>query len=83
MHRSTSFCGTGRTSWRPLTLTAADSGATGDPVSYEAAPGATPVLSGGIPVTGWARVSGSSGLWSAPVPARTISRQLYADGRPA
>jgi hypothetical protein len=64
----------------PLTFTAGDSGTPEDPVSYSAAPDASPVLSGGIPVTGWAPVAGSTGLWSAHVPAGTASRQLYADG---
>lgn len=66
---------------RPLTFTAADSGTPDDPVSYEAAADAAPVLSGGIPVTGWKEVDSSTGLWSAPVPAGTVSRQLYVDDR--
>ena len=54
-------------------------GATGGrTVSYEAAPGAHPVLSGGSRVTGWHATSG--GVWAATVPAGTETRQLYVDG---
>ncbi|HMC39981.1 MAG TPA: right-handed parallel beta-helix repeat-containing protein [Acidimicrobiales bacterium] len=66
---------------QPLKLTAADSGSPLDPVSYQAAPGAHPVLSGGIPVAGWTPVAGSGDLWSAPVPAGTASRLLFVDGQ--
>jgi hypothetical protein len=65
---------------QPLVLTAADSGTSGDPVVYESAPGARPVLSGGVPVTGWKLSNSSSGLWSATVPPGTVSRQLFVDG---
>src|SRR3546814_326274 len=37
----------------PITLTAADGGQKGWVVTWTAAPGAKPVLSGGIAVTGW------------------------------
>lgn len=48
------------------------------PVTYEAAPGAHPVLSGGRQVTGWHSTTG--GVWAASVPAGTETRQLYVDG---
>jgi hypothetical protein len=57
-----------------------DSAPSGDTVTYEAAPGAHPVLSGGEQVTGWTQASGGSGLWQANVPAGTDTRQLYVDG---
>ncbi|MFE0462574.1 hypothetical protein ACFW1A_25295, partial [Kitasatospora sp. NPDC058965] len=63
-------------------FTAADSGSPGHPVSWQAAPGAHPVISGATRVTGWTQV-GSSGVWSAPVPAGSESRQLYVNGREA
>ena len=58
-----------------LTFDAAlgDSGTT-----YQAAPGAHPVLSGGEQVTGWHQ--GTGGVWSANVPAGTDTRQLYVNG---
>jgi hypothetical protein len=60
----------------PLVLDARDSG-----VTWTAAPGAHPVLSGGIRVTGWSVLDSTRGLWSAPVPSGlTDTRQLYVDG---
>jgi hypothetical protein len=47
-------------------------------VTYQAAPGARPVLSGGRPVTGWHATTG--GVWAASVPSGTETRQLYVDG---
>jgi len=48
------------------------------PVTYKAAPGAHPVLSGGRQVTGWHQTTG--GVWAASVPAGTETRQLYVNG---
>ncbi|GAA2773230.1 hypothetical protein [Kitasatospora cinereorecta] len=64
------------------TFTAADSGSSGRPVVWQAAPGAHPVISGASQVTGWTQV-GTSGVWSAPVPANSASRQLYVNGQEA
>ena len=64
------------------TFGAADSGSPGSPVVWEAAPGAHPVISGASQITGWTEV-GSSGVWSASVPASSASRQLYVDGQEA
>ncbi len=74
---------TARTGW-PSTWVfgAADSGSAGNPVIWQAAPGAHPVISGASQVTGWTQV-GSSGVWSAPVPAGSASRQLYVNGQEA
>ncbi|MBM9506499.1 discoidin domain-containing protein [Actinacidiphila acididurans] len=65
---------------RALTFDAAkgDSATGGHTVTYEAAPGAHPVLSGGRRVAGWHQ--GPDGVWSANVPAGTDTRQLYVDG---
>src|SRR5205807_9239551 len=46
--------------------------------SYQAAPGAHPVLSGGQQVNGWHQTTG--GVWAANVPAGTDTRQLYVNG---
>lgn len=59
---------------------AADSGSRGNPVVWQAAPGAHPVISGASQITGWSEI-GSSGVWSAPVPAGSASRQLYVNGQ--
>ena len=61
-----------------LAFDAADGSTAGHTVSYEAAPGAHPVLSGGHQVTGWHATTG--GVWAANVPAGTDTRQLYVDG---
>ena len=63
-------------------FSAADSGTSGHPVVWQAAPGAHPVISGAAQITGWVQV-GSSGVWSASVPAASSSRQLYVNGQEA
>jgi len=55
-----------------------DSATNGHTVTYEAAAGAHPVISGGEQVGGWQQ--GANGVWSANVPAGTDTRQLYVDG---
>jgi hypothetical protein len=55
-----------------------DGAAPGYTVTYEAAPGAHPVLSGGERITGWTQ--GPGGVWQANVPAGTDTRQFYVDG---
>jgi hypothetical protein len=55
-----------------------DSAPAGHTVTYEAAPGADPVLSGGEQVSGWTQTAG--GIWEANVPAGTDTRQLYVNG---
>jgi hypothetical protein len=64
----------------PLALTPIDSGTGGHNVIWAAASGARPVVSGGIPVTGWTRTNATRNIWSAPVPAGTNTRQLYVNG---
>ena len=65
---------------KTFTLDAAqgDSATGGHNVTYQAAPGAHPVISGGEQVGGWKQ--GTNGVWSATVPAGTDTRQLYVDG---
>lgn len=64
----------------PMALTASDSGTGGHNVVWAAASGARPVISGGIPVTGWTRTNATRNIWSATVPAGTNTRQLYVNG---
>ena len=66
----------------PLKFGPADSGTPGHPVVWRAMTGAHPVISGATQVTGWSQ-SGTSGVWSAPAPAGSNSRQLYINGAPA
>ncbi|MFZ3562060.1 right-handed parallel beta-helix repeat-containing protein [Streptomyces sp. BH055] len=57
----------------PLALDDKDSG-----VTWAAAPGARPVLSGGRALTGWS--ANADGTWTAPVPEGVTPRQLFVDG---
>ncbi|MBY8877222.1 ricin-type beta-trefoil lectin domain protein [Streptomyces sp. PLK6-54] len=63
----------------PLALGAADSGSNGHAVVWQAAPGVTPVISGGRQVTGWSLKDSANNIYAASVPAGTDSRQLYVD----
>ncbi|MFE9451861.1 ricin-type beta-trefoil lectin domain protein [Streptomyces sp. NPDC006739] len=64
----------------PLVLGAADSGSNGHSVIWQAAPGQSPVLSGGQQVTGWSPYDQAANIYAAAIPAGTDSRQLYVDG---
>jgi hypothetical protein len=50
-------------------------------VTWMAAPGEQPVLSGGIPVTNW--TPDRDGVWKAPLARAEKLRQLYVNGVPA
>ena len=65
----------------PLVLTAQDSGTGGHNVIYAAMEGETPIISGGVQVTGWKLVDAGKNLWSAPAPAGLKNtRQLFVNG---
>ncbi|MCP5558401.1 MAG: right-handed parallel beta-helix repeat-containing protein [Verrucomicrobiaceae bacterium] len=60
-----------------VTLKAEDS-----QVTWEAAPGATPIFSGGRPITGWTKAE--NGLWKATLPDKAWKfEQLWINGRRA
>jgi len=69
----------------PLVLEPEDSGTASAPISYEAAPGASPVFSGGRMIRGFER--GPGGLWRARLPdvanGRWYFEQLFVNGRRA
>jgi hypothetical protein len=66
----------------PLILGPRDSGGNGHQVLYEAAPGASPVISGGRRITVWKLFDRARGIFRAR--ARGLNtRQLYVDGRRA
>ncbi|AWS43439.1 hypothetical protein DKM19_20715 [Streptosporangium sp. 'caverna'] len=67
----------------PLRFDAADSGRNGHTVTWKAAHGARPVLSGARPVTGWEPDDDATGVYRAHVGTGFDSRQLYVDGIPA
>ncbi len=52
---------------QPLVLTPEDSGTAECPITWRAAEGAQPTISGGVPITGWRRQA--DGLWAADLPA--------------
>lgn len=67
----------------PLRLSARDAGRNGHDVVYRAYPGETPLLSGGMQVTGWSPVPGEDDLLVADVEPGLAPRQLFVDDRRA
>lgn len=65
----------------PLRFAPADSGRDGRTVTWRAAAGAHPVLSGAQPVTGWELDDAGTGIYRAEVSTGFDARQLYVDGR--
>ncbi len=64
----------------PLVLEPKDSGTGGHNVVFKALPGPRPIISGGVPVTGWKLSDAARNIWSAPAPAALKNmRQLYVD----
>ncbi len=68
-----------------VTFTADDSGTEACPIVYKAAPGATPVFSGGKRITGFQ--AGEGGVWQVHIPEAAAGdwtfEQLWVDGRRA
>ncbi len=64
-------------------LGAEDSGGNGYYIHYEAYPSENPVLSGGIPITGWELHDAVDNIFKAEVPQGTDSRQLFVNGKRA
>lgn len=60
-----------------------DSGTGGFNVIYQACPGETPLLSGGVPLTGWTLFDKERNIYRAKAPAGAYSRQLYVNDRRA
>ncbi len=63
---------------QPLVIDEAFSGRNGFRVTFKAAKGETPVISGGVRVTGWQRVSGN--LYKAPFKSDKKLRTLLVNG---
>ncbi len=70
---------------QPVLFTPQDSGTPECPVTYEAAPGARPVFSGGVRISGFA--PGPDGVWSVHLPEVAAGKwyfeQLWVNGRRA
>ncbi len=62
---------------KPLRFTAEDSGTSAKPVTWTAAKGAHPIISGGGAVTGWTSYDAGKNIFVASVPKGQDSRQLY------
>ncbi|TWT75038.1 right-handed parallel beta-helix repeat-containing protein [Allorhodopirellula solitaria] len=65
----------------PIVFTPEDSGKAGAPVTYEAASGAQPVVSGGKAIDGFA--AQPDGTWTASVDPKWRFEQLWVNGRRA
>lgn len=66
---------------RPLLFTALDGGRNGHYVSWAAAAGASPVISGAIPVTGWTLFDKERQIYVADIPQGVDSRQLWVNDK--
>ncbi|UIJ44326.1 right-handed parallel beta-helix repeat-containing protein [Sphingomonas cannabina] len=64
---------------KPLVFRAADGGQRGHRVEWRAADGASPVISGGITVTGFRPYDEERRIWVADVPKGLESRQLWVN----
>jgi hypothetical protein len=64
----------------PLRFNATDSGRNGHTVTWRAADGANPVVTGAQPVTGWTLDDAATGIYRADVGTGFDTRQLYVDG---
>ena len=68
--------------FEPVVFTEADSGSESAPITYRAAKGARPLISGGVVITGFTKTAG--GLWKAKIPESLQKRgpfeQLYVNG---
>jgi hypothetical protein len=64
----------------PWTFGPQDSGTNGFHVTYQAAPGQHPVISGGYPIAGWHLVDTARNIWAAPIAPGFDTGQLYVDG---
>ncbi len=65
---------------KPLIFTAQDGGRNDRHVTWTAAQGAHPVVSGAIPVTGWKLYDQARSLYAADIPAGLDARQLWVNG---
>ena len=70
----------------PITFAPEDSGSETAPIAYAAAPGQRPILSGGVPVTGWKKQARGP-IWAAIVSGvkegQWHPRSLFVNGRRA
>jgi len=65
----------------PLVFTAADSGTGGHTITWQAASGAHPVISGAKKITGFTVSDTGKNIWKAVAPGSYATRQLFVDGK--
>jgi hypothetical protein len=63
----------------PVLFESTDSGTPTAPIVYAAAPGAKPLFSGGVSLSGWSVTP--EGLWKTRVPVGVRSEQLWVNGQ--
>ena len=63
----------------PLTFSAADSGTSSTPIIYQAYPCETPVISGGMQVSGWSNAGGNA--WTAKLSGYQTFEALFYNGQ--
>lgn len=64
---------------KPMRFTARDGGRNSYTVTWEAAPGAHPVISGGTPVRDWRLADAARNVWVANIPKGVDPRQLWVN----
>ena len=65
----------------PLRFTSRDGGHNSYVVTWEAAPDAHPILSGGTPITGWQLADATRNVWVANIPRGADPRQLWVNNQ--
>jgi hypothetical protein len=63
-----------------FTLTSSDDGTNGYRIYYKAYTGETPVISGGVSVTGWSQFDAGKNIYRASIGTSYDSRHLYVNG---
>jgi len=66
---------------KPLRFTAQDGGHNSYRVTWQAAPGAHPVISGGTPVMDWRLADAARDIWVSNIPRGAEPRQLWVNDR--
>jgi len=66
-----------------LALTSQDSGKSGFNVLWKAYPGERPVVSGGVPVTGWTLHDAGKNIWKSTVGTGLVTRDFAINGKKA
>ena len=65
----------------PLRFNSRDGGHNSYVVTWEAAPDAHPILSGGTPITGWQLADATRNVWVANIPRSAEPRQLWVNNQ--